>query len=975
METTTSNTPIGVADNPPGAAHLRSTSDPSGKPKLVLGVSAAIYLYKEPGFDPTTRSQHALEEISCVSEFGQLTGTSQSMSFPPNVMNLLSAPRIISAANASTWPVKGAAPVPPRTKDSPEAQHQLSSSDNPSRTELLGTYFLRKQQGEFEKVPAIPPRSLRRSTPIATGTVTKPMILNQSLGEVDVGMEDSNQPSTTETDPSHASIRVVSARPSVDTLDPRSSISQYINSHQRLLSTIAAGENLPLESIVNSGKFRQSHSKSFSITSQQSIDMSFNTPYNTGASNTPEKQLFSDHVKDTHLTLPQQDPFLLEASDSFHSMASSLVNQSLYLTPAGSLVGRPSMQGDYIGKQAPDTATNLDIPVKWSLGSAINRSIPEEDERTPKVSPAIPSSLLGDEINSSLPHSTDTSTENDILDESNLVTVTPKSRAKISPVRINGMNAAISTPTRHLTKARKVLENLETLPESEPLQGIMTPVVEEPSPTMKNQSGMGGHATKEEWITKSILRNPFESAKTAPSSSPPAITEFSLRDKSTAIFGEGESEEAHQSFMESLGHSFSLDYPQLDLPKVKTTRLARSQSSVSFQSPIKSPRDELTRKNSGRGRGLEDRGGSIRVRSRSPPAMPTGTPSVGKKVKGIFRSIGRMIGGKGRKSRTKVTLEAFDKDESNGLDISRAANGKDGLAGKNLPDESYVNVQSVDSSEVDGGDSYADRMQGMEMAPSDSTTILPSMLTSRPRGHAGRVIHRSGGSPHLQTGITPQRDAAEGVGSNGDAEVNEKEQVKMEHMPSLWSLLGLQEPMVSPMIDTSPKQTIVAEDNAANLDDTAAEVSPSKNHPISDKTSSPNRHSMLSSKSSWRFSIDKSSQAVSPKPGRTSGSSFSITRPSRNSISSFMFTKSSDPLADIKASQSSSLPSKSTDHPVIPHRPSIASFMTTKHSSLSMANQSAELPSSNGALSLGGIEGDGSFLSPRFQEDPMEERK
>jgi hypothetical protein len=493
---------------------------------------------------------------------------------------------------------------------------------------------------------------------------------------------------------------------------------------------------------------------------------------------------------------------------------------------------------------------------------------------------------------------------------------------------------------------------------------------------MKLQSGMGGHTTKEEWITrnpKSILRSPFESAKTSPSSSPPAIPEFSLRNKSTAIFGEGEGEEAHHSFMESLGHSFSLDYPQLDLPKAKTTRLTRSQSSVSFQSPIKTPRDELARKNSGWGRGLEDRGGGLRVRSRSPPALPTATPTVGKKVKGMFKSIGRMIGGKGRKSKTKVTSEVFDKSESNRTDFLRVANGKNGLAGKSLGDDSYVNVQSVVSSDVDGGDAYAYRTQGMEMVPSDSRTVLPSSLTSRPHGYAGNSTHQAGSS-HFQAGITPQREAAEGVG-DAEADEQEQEQVKMEHMRSLWSLLGLQEPMVSPMIDASPMQTIAAEDNAANLDDTEAEMSPSKIHPISDKISSPNRHSMLSSKSSWRFSIDKSSQVVSPKPGRMSGSSFSITKPSRNSVSSFMFTKSSDPLTDIKASQSSSLPSKSTDNPVIPHRPSIASFMTTKRSFSSLVGQGAELPSSNGALSSGGIEGDGSFLSPRFQEDLTEEGK
>lgn len=84
MEIANSNTPIGSADNPPGVAHLRSTSDPSGKLTLVLGVSAAVDLYDELGFDPTARSngssqQLALQEISCVSEFGQLTGMSQPM--------------------------------------------------------------------------------------------------------------------------------------------------------------------------------------------------------------------------------------------------------------------------------------------------------------------------------------------------------------------------------------------------------------------------------------------------------------------------------------------------------------------------------------------------------------------------------------------------------------------------------------------------------------------------------------------------------------------------------------------------------------------------------------------------------------------------------------------------------------------------------------------------------------------------------
>lgn len=896
------------------------------------------------------------------------------------------APRIISVANASTWPAEGAAafsPPPIRTKDGSEAPDHSHSPDNPSRKELLGTYFLHKQQGEFEKAPAIPPRSLRRTTPIATGVVTRSMILNDSLGEVDAIMEDSSKPSTTETDPSHASIRVVSARPSVDTLDPRSSISQYINSHQRLLSTIAAGDNLPLEGIVNSGNFRQSHSKSFSITSQQSIDISFNTPYNTGAPNTPAKQTHSDHAKDAHLALPQQELYLLEASDSFPSTASSLVNQSLYLTPAGSLVGRPSIQGDYIGEHALDATTNVGIPIKWSQRGAIHGSIPEEDERTPKVSPTM---LVGNGADDSLPHSTDGSVENDIfgriLDESNLVTVTPKTRAKISPVRVNGMNAAISTPTKHLTKSRGVLESLETLPEFEPSQGNVTPSVEETSPTMmRTQFGLGGHSTKEEAVAgnpKSILRNPPESAKMSPSSTAAAIAKFSLRNKSTVVVGKRESEEAHHSFMESLGHSFSLDSPQLDLPKdlsAKTPRLIHSQSSVSFQSPIKIPGGELARKSSRRERGLDDRGGSIRARSRSPPASRTGSPTVGMKVKGMFRSIGRMIGGKGRKSRAKVTLGAFDTNDSSGLGALQVAGGNNGLAGKSLGDESYINVQSVGSSEADGGDVYADRMQRMEAAPSDSLTILPSTLTSRPRGYASKVTHQEGGSTRFHMRNSPQLGAAKGVESSRDAETGERDHVQMEHMSSLWSLLGLQEPIVSPMIDNSPKQTIATEDNAANLSNTAAEMSPSKIHPISDKISSANRHSILSSKSSWRLSIDKSAQVVSPEPGRKTGSSFSFTRPSRNSISSFMFTKSSDPPADIKSSPSSFLPSKPTGNPIIPQRSSVASFITTKPSFSSMASESADQPLSSKALSLGGIEGDGAFLSSKFQEDPMEERK
>lgn len=766
---------------------------------------------------------------------------------------------------------------------------------------LLGTYFARKQQGEFNSPPSIPPRSLRRTIGNIASIANNPGISKVSMNGALKGDEPTPAvPSRSDHD--DFSIRLLSARPSTDTLDPRSSISQYINSHQRLLSTIASGGNLALEGIVNAGKFRPSHSNSFSFSSQHSIA----SPLDASLSNTPKPRTPIYETSSSYIPPP-------DMVDSSISAASSLLNQSVYLTPSGSGVGteldlasRGSLESR--GKSSLDVPPRAHPGSKWSLGTGINRVIPEEDEATPRVSPDIPHCLVDhgiDNVDSSMGSSIPRSIEA----ESEL-TITPKRRAKISPVKLTGTNAPTSTPTKHLSPKERELETMGPLPEFEPLRETAAPNTLKRSVSSDGRWVVKASSTTE--VPKSILMNPLLAVKEPPISVPPMVTAFSLPPLPSAEVNEEptETSEAHHSFIESLSHSFSVDSPRLDLPNapsLKKPKLLRSQSAISFQSPVKSPRRELERTISRSGSRARASSGGSSIRSRSPPASRSASPKVGVKVKTILKSIGRIFGGK-RKRGTSASTSLFSSNSTKTSNTSRSGD-KEQLLGKSIGDESYINIATGDCSYLGLEETHADWMI-TETRTKTNTAIIPPSLTSS---------HNQNGTP-----------------------------VELHHDYSLWSLLGRTGPTVSPMIDTSPKH-----DSPPQHSETSIKEMQQNDGSVDDIPLPSNSNSFIFSTDARRFSSGQVDQRQSPIQNRKPRNSFSFILSSRSSHSSLKAPQPSLSPCEVVTS-----PDPSVSSPSIPN--------AIDHSTTKRGGEHT--------LNIGELSGDGTFLSPEFGENAIMEK-